>query len=558
MFHFGHRFLSTFLLLATAGSSYLLLSSTTLRAQEEVIGITAPDGEEPEVEESVEEMLARLNYEEAAAQIRQDLSKEMQLLKLPLAKRLRITRMAIEAYQMNGNQPLWDVDAYYAVDRELVELLKFNGIPDPLRVDFASEVSAYREDSSPVATDDLRITLRLAEICLLLKEGPHEFDFGWGDEWLLDDFSGEGDTGDQQRRLSYHFANRVADHPDQAMAIAISYIPRNMVYRRLIEELLKISDSDDAPLLFVSKTIKKGDPFFQAQELAIYLQELGHLNEFSLESILSNPSGVYTGALSDAVASFQRSKGLSADGILGPATANRISRGAEIERSQIWLNLHRARYLPNDPGDRYVLVNLPSARAYAFDGTKKSLETSIVFGQDEDGARTPIFRDRLEYMVFRPTGKMRLPSSFASELGEDIADILSNNYRSGANDDDDPARVKFLFPNPYEVFFQSPNDYDVFKEKTNAIIERSVQLKDPEDMAKWVLQDQEGWTGSTVSSAMRSTRTDRWVKLEQPIAVYIVYFTAFPKMDQATGIDFHLDCYSRDSSRLTRALASAQ
>lgn len=493
-------------------------------------------------EETAEENAAHIMFREASAQIAKDVTNTLDNLSLSKERRKKLTMMTVAAYQMNSNLPLWDtlLDQPQPSDEQLLELLEFNGLSAALQIPPISEVKpeTYLHVNSPVATDDLLVTLRLAETCLLLKEGPDNLNLGWGENWLLDDFSGEGDVVNHVRRMSYQFAMTVASKPDSRIAIALAYVPRNWVYRRLMEEYIKIEEGNPPPKLYVSKFIKAGDEFQQSKELAIYLHEEGHLTDSELGSSLSVGDGIFSRSLSNGLKSYQRAKGLDVDGILGPATADRLSQGNEIDRNKILLNLHRARFLPNIPGKKYIMVNLPSAAMYAMEENQVTSDMRIVFGQNKEGHRTPIFRDEIEFVVFHPNSGTE--SSEASSLRRKYLNPLSREF-----DEDEKGKVSFLFPNDHSVFLHDFGSSKSFSESNRALSKGAMQLQEPEKMARWVLKDHVGWNAYAVERAIKSGG-NQWVKLKEPVSVYIVYFTAFPKTDNDTGINFHFDYYRRD------------
>jgi L,D-transpeptidase YcbB len=67
---------------------------------------------------------------------------------------------------------------------------------------------------------------------------------------------------------------------------------------------------------------------------------------------------VFDAALEEALQKFQQRHGLAADGVVGASTlaALNVPVGARIR--QIELNMERWRWLPQDLGERYILVNI--------------------------------------------------------------------------------------------------------------------------------------------------------------------------------------------------------
>ena len=79
---------------------------------------------------------------------------------------------------------------------------------------------------------------------------------------------------------------------------------------------------------------------------------------------------IYDDDVALAVAKFQVRHGLPPDGTAGPATLAALNVPVETRIRQIELNLERFRWLPSDFGPRYILVNIPDYRLYAYDDVK--------------------------------------------------------------------------------------------------------------------------------------------------------------------------------------------
>ena len=106
--------------------------------------------------------------------------------------------------------------------------------------------------------------------------------------------------------------------------------------------------------------------------------------------------------LAGIVAEFQRRHGLPVDSAVGPRTRAALDVPASTRVRQIEANLERLRWLPVDPGERFVVVNVPAFMLYAFNGTKRELTMRVVVGDELASRRTPIFADTMEYIQFGP------------------------------------------------------------------------------------------------------------------------------------------------------------
>ena len=122
------------------------------------------------------------------------------------------------------------------------------------------------------------------------------------------------------------------------------------------------------------------------------------------EGYLTSASGSDTldTVVSVAIAEFQRRHGLAVDSLVGPRTRAALNVSASHRVRQIEANLERLRWLPPNPGDRFVVVNVPAFTLYAFDGTTRALTMRVVVGDELVSRRTPIFADTMEFVEFGP------------------------------------------------------------------------------------------------------------------------------------------------------------
>src|SRR5206468_5657381 len=82
-----------------------------------------------------------------------------------------------------------------------------------------------------------------------------------------------------------------------------------------------------------------------------------------------------------------------------PATTDGGAAAADRVR-QLEINMDRWRWLPDDLGSRYVLVNIPAFRLDVIEGGKSVLAMNVVAGKKD--SPTPVLSDRMKYVVFSP------------------------------------------------------------------------------------------------------------------------------------------------------------
>jgi murein L,D-transpeptidase YcbB/YkuD len=244
--------------------------------------------------------------------------------------------------------------------------------------------------------------------------------------------------------------------------------------------------------------------------------------------------------------------------------------------SQIAMNLDRWRWLPDDLGTRYIIVNVPSFHMEARDAAQPTLQMKVVVGTPEH--KTPIFSDTMTTTVFSPY--WNVPDSIvegetAPAAARDPGFLQRNNIeilrlsKGGAKpvdpstvNWDDPeelkalafrqkpgaknalGHVKFLFPNPYDVYLHDTPADALFARPGRAFSHGCVRVEQPEALAKWVLTDAPEWTDEKIREAMQAG-DEQHVKLKQEIPVHIVYFTAWA--DDAGSVRLVPDVYGYDA-----------
>jgi murein L,D-transpeptidase YcbB/YkuD len=269
---------------------------------------------------------------------------------------------------------------------------------------------------------------------------------------------------------------------------------------------------------------------------------------------------------------FERRHGLNEDGLLTPAVLAEMNVPVDQRIRQIELNLERWRWLPRDLGDRYIVVNIPAYRLDLWDGSSPSLSMRVVVGKED--SPTPIFGDRMTYLVFSPYWNVppdiardeTLPSimkdpAFLQKANMEVTDPDGNPVDPGSIDLTDPTRyrfrqrpgganslglVKFMFPNQYNVYLHDTPTDTLFARASRSFSHGCVRVEKPEDLAAAVLRDQPDWTLDRIREAMHGDE-EKIVKLRTPLPVYIGYWTAGVTPDGL--VSFARDVYGIDASQ---------
>ena len=267
----------------------------------------------------------------------------------------------------------------------------------------------------------------------------------------------------------------------------------------------------------------------------------------------------------------------------GETTIAALNVPAEQRLQQIEMSLERWRWLPQETGDRYVLVNIPAFTLTAYDGGEPALEMPVVVGATYSGRETPVLSDSLKQVVFRPYWNVPegialeeiLPKAHANPgylaqndyeivgpdgevtASADLENFEGYRIRQKPGSGNALGYVKYPLMNPYAIYLHdTPSDH-LFSRTERAFSHGCIRLGDPAAFGAFVLES-DGWSLEEVNAAM-DQEEQQVVELSEPIPVYVQYLTAY--MDDAGVIHFRDDLYDFDAAlatHLNRGDAAAQ
>ena len=215
--------------------------------------------------------------------------------------------------------------------------------------------------------------------------------------------------------------------------------------------------------------------------------------------------------------------------------ASARATGDAAATEQIAMNMERWRWLPDDLGSRYLIVNIPAYRLDAIENGASVLEMKVVTGKKD--SPTPVLADRMTTVVFSPywniptdivekeiTPKLEKDPDYLEKQHMEVDD--RGRYRQLPGPGNSLGRVKFLFPNHYNVYLHDTPAQALFNRVERDFSHGCVRVDDPDALARYVLRDQPEWDAEKIAAAMQSG-TEQAVKLKSPLPIYLVYFTAW-------------------------------
>jgi murein L,D-transpeptidase YcbB/YkuD len=278
------------------------------------------------------------------------------------------------------------------------------------------------------------------------------------------------------------------------------------------------------------------------------------------------PAGDTTRIFNDTVAlavkRAQQSFGYKPDGIVSASLLKDLNVPAQKRVEQLLVNMTRMRWMPHEPEGRLILVNIPEFVLHFFEGKNKVFDMPVVVGKV--GNNTMQFTGKLSTIVFSPYWNVP-PSITKKELEPAIArnaNYLEKNnmertpdggIRQRPGDGNALGRVKFLFPNSFNIYFHDTPSKSLFSRDKRAFSHGCIRLSDPVKMAEYLLKDDRSWPPEKIMDAMNSGN-EKFVKLKESIPVFITYYTAW--VDETGLLNFRDDVYKRDAVVAQKMFAS--
>jgi len=106
-------------------------------------------------------------------------------------------------------------------------------------------------------------------------------------------------------------------------------------------------------------------------------------------------------------------------------------------------------------------------------------------------------------------------------------------------------RVKFLFSNRYQIYLHDTPVQRLFNQTQRAFSHGCVRVEDPLRLANFLLGNNTDWDQDKITLMMAAdASTEVPVPMQQPVPIYLVYWTAWVAEDG--GVFFRPDIYERD------------
>jgi len=250
-------------------------------------------------------------------------------------------------------------------------------------------------------------------------------------------------------------------------------------------------------------------------------------------------------------------------------------------RTLIAANMERWRWLPNDLGEKHILVNQPAYQVFIFNKNRIVDQRKVIIGKTEFAS--PQFSDKMTYVEFNP--QWNIPQSIA--VREYVPKLRKNpnylkrrgytlfeNWSEGARqldarkvnwskiDTEAPKKfpyrivqgegpsnalgqVKFLFPNKHAIYLHDTPAKKLFKSKERAYSHGCIRIHNPLDFARKIFELDGGIAPAKIDSVVKKGKRKQ-VNLKNPMQIHLGYFTAW--IGSNGQLETYKDIYSRDQA----------
>jgi murein L,D-transpeptidase YcbB/YkuD len=274
---------------------------------------------------------------------------------------------------------------------------------------------------------------------------------------------------------------------------------------------------------------------------------------------------VYNDSLRSAIVSYKIHHGFDSSATITDSVIKSMNIPVTQRIEQILINMNRTMWTPDIISERLIEVNIPEFMLNVYEGASKAFDMKVVVGKE--GAGTTMFTGDLNQVVFSPY--WNIPRSITrdeimpkvkedpSYLEKHKMEIVKKNdsipvLRQVPGPENPLGKVKFLFPNSYEIFFHDTPAKELFEKGKRAYSHGCIRLENAKQLATYLLKDDPSWTTEKIDKAMNSGK-EQFVKLKKSVPVVITYYTAW--VDENGQLNFRDDVYQHDKETSDRLFA---
>lgn len=280
-----------------------------------------------------------------------------------------------------------------------------------------------------------------------------------------------------------------------------------------------------------------------------------------------------------ALHKFQKRHGLPVSEEVDDETLWQLQTPLDERIRTIKVNMDRWRWLPENLGEKHILVNIAGFNLELVEKNKTVFSTSAIVGKEY--TKTPVFSAEMSHIILSPywviprsivtneilvkgpatpdylkrndikllTGKEEVPYDSI-----DWEAVINTGFPYILRQEPGPGnplgRIKFIFDNPFQVYIHDTPGQSLFEKRKRAFSHGCIRIRDPFALASLLLRDTGKW-GEGNLKKIQAESQDFTIWLPEPIPVHVLYWTSW--VDDEGTVHFRDDVYQRDS-RVWKAL----
>ncbi|HUO77502.1 MAG TPA: L,D-transpeptidase family protein [Thermodesulfovibrionales bacterium] len=343
--------------------------------------------------------------------------------------------------------------------------------------------------------------------------------------------------------------------------------------RQVLARYRELSLRGEWPLVSGGSLLKEGSTSDRVAELRKRLSFSG-----DLAADVAKEGDFFDEKLKQSLIIFQKRHGLKADGVLGSATINALNVPLRQRTRQIELNMERLRWILGNVEQRSIVVNIADFQLDVMESGKSILSMKVVVGKPY--RRTPVFTAKMTHIVINPP--WNIPDRIAREeilkkIKNDPHYLAEQNIKvlrgwGSRQEEIDPetidwseitpktlpyhfrqepgplnplGRLKFMFPNSFDVYLHDTPAKRLFSENVRTFSHGCTRIEKPIELGEYVMRDNSGWTREVLLNEIEEG-TEKKVLISRPLNVHFLYLTAW--VDEGGTLQFRNDIYGRDNS----------
>lgn len=332
-----------------------------------------------------------------------------------------------------------------------------------------------------------------------------------------------------------------------------SLIPMEKRYKTLVRLLKKYRAIDAFPKVEYSNTdLKLGDKSSRVEQVKKRLQISGDYPKWaSIDKFFDK-------TLERAVITFQKRYNLSVNGKVDKIMTYYLNLPVTDNIQGIITNLDKTKLYPKSFEEEYIEANIPDFKLRYYKNNRMVMKMGLVVGRID--RPTPLFEDYIKFMVLNPTWTVPdnlIKKDLIHVLRENPAYLKENNIHVFAGnreiditsrqlapyekssqpvpyrfvqypgDNNALGRVKFMFPNKYDVYIHDTDNKSLFARRYKVYSSGCMRVQKPFDLTKKLLQHAQGrYTQSQINTILASNQPAT-INLSKPIPVHMIYFTVY-------------------------------